>query len=163
LINFQKAVDMDEHTPESWTISAAEQVAQWRPIETAPKDGYFLAFKPGTRHILATILDMEHPDCEFDGGVHEAWSHDYVDGVTHWMPLPSEPGSDETLTATSVEPAVMDEKGEREAFEKWAQTVHLRVDRWNVNPELYDDEDTISAWQGWQARAAIAKATGSEA
>ncbi|MEN9885585.1 MAG: hypothetical protein RL758_163 [Pseudomonadota bacterium] len=63
----------------------------WQPIETAPKDGYFLAFKPGTAHIVATILDMDHPDCEYDGGVHEAWSLNFVDGVTHWMPLPSAP------------------------------------------------------------------------
>lgn len=64
----------------------------WQPIETAPKDGWFLAFKPGTAHIVGTILDSDHPDCEFDGGVHEAWSHRYVDGVTHWMPLPAAPG-----------------------------------------------------------------------
>lgn len=45
---------------------------------------------------------------------------------------------------------------ERAAFEAWAPTAHMRTERWAVNPELYDDEDAISAWSGWQARAAIA-------
>jgi len=38
---------------------------------------------------------MDHPDCEFDGGVHEAWTHAYVGGVTHWMPLPAAPTAKE--------------------------------------------------------------------
>lgn len=68
------------------------EIARWQPIETAPTDGSeFLASKPGIGPIVARILDTDHPDCEFDGGVHEAWSHQYVDGVTHWMPLPAAP------------------------------------------------------------------------
>jgi hypothetical protein len=63
----------------------------WQPIESAPKDGWFLAFKPSCAVIVGTILDGDHPDCEFDGGVHEGWSHQYVDGITHWMPLPEPP------------------------------------------------------------------------
>lgn len=46
---------------------------------------------------------------------------------------------------------------ERAAFEAWAPTAHLSVERWDVNPEMYDDEDAISAWSGWQARAAQAQ------
>lgn len=46
---------------------------------------------------------------------------------------------------------------ERDAFEAWAPTVHMRTERWAVNPELYDDEDAISAWQGWQARASLSR------
>ena len=75
-------------------VVAALSVAQgqgWRPIESAPEDGWFLAFKPGVQVIVGTILDGDHPDCEFDGGVHEAWSHQHVDGITHWQPLPAAP------------------------------------------------------------------------
>jgi len=63
-----------------------------RPIETAPGFGEeFLAFKPGVGFFCARILDTDHPDCEYDGGVHCAWDHAYVGGVTHWVPLPSSP------------------------------------------------------------------------
>ena len=75
-------------------LEAHLSVAQgqgWRPIESAPEDGWFLAFKPGVQVIVGTILDGDHPDCEFDGGVHEAWSHQHVDGITHWQPLPAAP------------------------------------------------------------------------
>lgn len=48
------------------------------------------------------------------------------------------------------------EGDERAAFEAWAPTAHMRTERWAVNPELYDDEDAISAWSGWNARAALA-------
>lgn len=69
--------------------------SKWMPIETAPKDGWFLATKPGwTIPIVGTILDSDHPDCEFDGEVHEAWSHQHVDGITHWMPLPEPPNGE---------------------------------------------------------------------
>ena len=73
-------------------LSVAQGQGQgWRPIESAPEDGWFLAFKPGVQVIVGTILDGDHPDCEFDGGVHEAWSHQHVDGITHWQPLPAAP------------------------------------------------------------------------
>lgn len=65
---------------------------QWQPIETAPTDGtWFLACKPKLAAFVALILDTDHPDCEYDGGVHCSWDHKYVDGVTHWMPLPVAP------------------------------------------------------------------------
>ena len=71
----------------------AEPAPAWQPIETAPEDVFILGHKPGTAHLVGTILDMGHPDCEFDGGFHEAWSLKFVDGVTHWMPLPAAPAS----------------------------------------------------------------------
>jgi hypothetical protein len=48
---------------------------------------------------------------------------------------------------------------ERAAFEEWAPSQHMRTERWTVNPELYDDENAISAWQGFQAGAAWARGT----
>ncbi len=52
--------------------------------------------------------------------------------------------------------AATSEPDKRAAFEAWAPSVHMRTERWAVNPELYDDEDAISAWQGWEAGAAWA-------
>lgn len=51
----------------------------------------------------------------------------------------------------------------RSAFEAWAPSQHMRTERWTVNPELYDDEDAISAWQGFQAGAAWARSVPSPA
>ena len=66
---------------------------KWMDIKTAPTDGTkFIAYKPGHVGIFtALILESDHPDCEYDGGVHSSWDHSYVDGVTHWMPLPQPP------------------------------------------------------------------------
>lgn len=90
------AVDRLQHLL-AWIDRASQAPAaepQWQPIDTAPKDGsQFLAFKPGTGHFVARILDMEHPDCEYDGGVHEAWSHKFVDDVKAWTPLPPRPAA----------------------------------------------------------------------
>lgn len=73
-------------------IDAALAEPEWLPIASAPKDGTdFLAWKDGTGQFVGRILDAEHPDVEFDGGVHESWSHRFVDDVFHWMPLPKAP------------------------------------------------------------------------
>jgi hypothetical protein len=39
----------------------------------------------------------------------------------------------------------------REKFEAWARTMHLDLSRWEVNPEMYANSETIGAWDGWQA------------
>jgi len=75
-------------------LATAGAAQPWQPISTAPTDGsQFLAFKPSVGHFVARILDMEHPDCEYDGGVHEAWGHKFVDDVAAWMPLPPPPAA----------------------------------------------------------------------
>ena len=54
----------------------------WKPIETAPKDGTkILAFKNGAKFVCYW--------CDFAGG----WIRDTFDcgGITHWMPLPPDP------------------------------------------------------------------------
>lgn len=47
---------------------------------------------------------------------------------------------------------------ERAAFEAWARTAHIRLDRWKVQPDLYHDDEAVGAWAGWQARAAYPQA-----
>lgn len=75
----------------------AAQGAQWRPIESAPKDGTeFLAFKRmvlgGPCVSVCTWLDSDHPD--YDGETpHVAWDHSGFWNATHWMPLPAAPGA----------------------------------------------------------------------
>ena len=77
------------------------QAAEWQPIETAPKDRYFLAFVPGS--------DEEGTD----DYVVQAWmgKHEVIlcDGSdangpkpTHWMPLPAPPSA--SLTADRAFP-----------------------------------------------------------
>lgn len=48
-------------------------------------------------------------------------------------------------------PGIIKPDNARAAFEAWAPTQHMRTERWAGNPDLYDDEDAISAWQGWEA------------
>jgi hypothetical protein len=65
---------------------------EWRPIETAPRDGStFLAWKKG--HIIETYFDPEDE-------IWRAWSDEVAiylnayplqDVGTHWMPLPIAP------------------------------------------------------------------------
>lgn len=45
---------------------------------------------------------------------------------------------------------------EREAFEAWAVRQPMNVDRWAYNTSMYVSEDAAEAWEGWQARAALA-------
>jgi hypothetical protein len=61
--------------------------------------------------------------------------------------------------AVDKSPEMQSDDPERAAFEEWAPSQHMRTERWTVNPELYDDENAISAWQGFQAGAAWARGT----
>ena len=57
--------------------------------------------------------------------------------------------------APASEKKPLTEEQECEAFEAWAQTANMGTERWNLNPDIYDSEDTISAWEGWKAHAGI--------
>lgn len=63
----------------------------WKNIDTAPPEDYFMAFSPVCGMLVGRILRMGHPDCEYDGGVHDACSHRYIESVTHWADLPEPP------------------------------------------------------------------------
>ena len=64
--------------------AALLSATQWRPIETAPKDGFFIGFAPleNIEGIVGpiTIIDSK---ASFDSGV--------MNTPTHWMPLPKPP------------------------------------------------------------------------
>lgn len=68
-------------------------VAEWKPIETAPKDGTpFLCFRPDALgHGFSDqsgidVLWWENGDWTYDGDGRVT-----VDPPTHWMPLPAPP------------------------------------------------------------------------
>lgn len=68
----------------------------WRPIATAPKDSWFLAFQPG-RKPFHVWPDMQAV-MGFDrlGNLHMAFVGGYdceqdISMPTHWMPLPTPP------------------------------------------------------------------------
>ena len=59
---------------EDQLATAEQRVAEWQPIETAPKDGQsYLAYST-----------------EF---VNQYWVTDKCNGMTHWMPLPKAPAN----------------------------------------------------------------------
>jgi hypothetical protein len=74
--------------------SGRDPMHQWQPIDTAPDDmRIVLLFVPGRR-----IGDFQEEGDEIRlgfrkrGGWH-SWpeDHTYIDGATHWMPLPENP------------------------------------------------------------------------
>lgn len=64
-------------------------MTEWQPIETAPKDGAFLACEENKRPYVALWLGMDHPRVD-ESGWYEHWTFDPVN-PTHWMPLPAPP------------------------------------------------------------------------
>jgi len=60
---------------------------EWRPIETAPKNGdWVLIYQGGQEVTLAWY-------CDADGPSHGVWFDQRDNGYspTHWMPLPDPP------------------------------------------------------------------------
>lgn len=60
---------------------------EWKPIETAPKDG---------THILGCPENRKNLAVEVSWNAHKRmWENDYATGggwmLTHWMPLPEPP------------------------------------------------------------------------
>lgn len=72
---------------------AEQRVAEWQPIETAPKIGAHLAIDIpndcARRPYVIVWLDADHPNAN-GAGWYEHWSFDPVE-PTHWMPLPKAP------------------------------------------------------------------------
>ena len=67
--------------------SDEEEMTDWQPIETAPKDGTeILVFNGNSIWLVETEYEM-YPK---DNGC-GCCSHSIHDEVTHWMPLPEPP------------------------------------------------------------------------
>lgn len=87
----QKAKAAAQSDYERRILSALDQrpvtVAEWQPIETAPKDGKILAMKNG-EVFVSWLVDYHHTG--------PRWTYHALDGLwpwlpTHWMPLPEPP------------------------------------------------------------------------
>jgi hypothetical protein len=78
---------MQEQFNEFFAIARRGAAMQWRPIETAPRDGTeFLAYRPDAGVFTASYDDEQ--ECWFANYGFE----DIVDDLpTHWMPLPPPP------------------------------------------------------------------------
>jgi len=59
----------------------------WKPIETAPKDGHFLVWLPAPM-LGSNIQVMRAGKVALIGG---QFAFDVEDVPTHWMPLPEPP------------------------------------------------------------------------
>jgi hypothetical protein len=71
--------------------AAKEQQNEWRPIDSAPRDGTcVLLFAPGWKAASTawTFGNDEWQDCPYHHGGNPAWK------PTHWRPLPSPPKGD---------------------------------------------------------------------
>lgn len=68
-------------------------MSEWRPIETAPKDGTgFLGFYPEKRGFVARQDVLPTHWCGWGGGVWETCHGEKpIHGPTHWMPFPEPP------------------------------------------------------------------------
>lgn len=82
-------------------------MSEWKPIETAPKDGTFvLLYSPDAKEPSIFVgYFISHVDGdEWFSEWHDAWVDDGAKVIsdvtlTHWMPLPERP---EPLTATRI-------------------------------------------------------------
>lgn len=54
----------------------------WQPIETAPRDG---------RLVLVWLSDGERPDVMRADDLQHRCKYSWMEGITHWMPLPNPP------------------------------------------------------------------------
>lgn len=72
--------------------------AQWKPIETAPKDGTIIDLWDDMYKCRVTGARWAHHRCENGKPIGEkSWGRNSIDGPfvgipTHWMPLPKPPG-----------------------------------------------------------------------
>lgn len=80
---------------------------EWKPIESAPKDGSWIACWDGEKvHPVCWVDDPMHHDEPYTGWAYadETWGgvlwegyNQVEDQPSHWMPLPSPPKTDGEL------------------------------------------------------------------
>lgn len=70
-----------------------EKEPGWQKIETAPKNGKFLAVWHGYKYVLVTHWN-EHHKCWQIEPFSDTGMDETIDWPTHWMPLPRPPKGD---------------------------------------------------------------------
>lgn len=116
-------------------VAVPEGMAQWLPIETAPKDGtWFLAYRV-LRHSTHIQSAHWHTDAVFGrkkvlGG--EGWCYSESEGFpTHWMPLPPAPSASLPGSAGVLPNDALDAAAFR-AMVKYGMTVMVDAEGWEV-------------------------------
>lgn len=90
------STDIAAGSPSGDAASAPPCKSEWRPIESAPRDGsVFFAFRP-PHHVEAVeyVAPYEKLGVQFGGVFHGARGCSLVvrwDCFTHWLPLPTSP------------------------------------------------------------------------
>ena len=91
-------------------LAAAREAQKWRPIETAPRDGsVILAGYHREEGWWSDLYDAEEHG--FDAATH-GFTRD-VAPLTHWLPLPGPPATDDE--ADAIRPAAARLRAERDA------------------------------------------------
>ncbi|OOO22745.1 DUF551 domain-containing protein [Agrobacterium pusense] len=84
-----------------------QEVARWRPIETAPRDGTRV-IGADQLYVIGDIYwqpdgnETETGEPGWINGVRDRYEKDYVFNPTHWMPLPSLPAAPSQQEASHV-------------------------------------------------------------
>lgn len=115
---------------------------EWKPIESAPKDGSeFLACYTRQGNVTQIVKwNTLHGHFASKG----EWLPGFTANATHWMPLPAAPGS------TSSAPG--DAQDERQAFEAWSKRANQGYDLTpNVSGRMatYESNTTEHAYRGF--------------
>jgi hypothetical protein len=111
-----QAVDAEwlERREQAAYEAGKQAVAQWQPIETAPKDGTAIlvtdsfAYRSDPKKTLHHIYRAVYWDDESGWVIYNDGEIIDEDGPTYWMPLPAEPGA--TLSASPAAPAAPAER-----------------------------------------------------
>jgi hypothetical protein len=89
-VEFARRLERDLNAMTTLSRGAVLEAAlQWRPIETAPKDGYFLVWCPDER--IGGLIEHWSAKNFHDAAMRKQWAHLGI--PTHWMPIPEAPRS----------------------------------------------------------------------
>ena len=101
----------DSYQADAGAPALSEKVitaAEWLPIESAPKDGRSILIGGGSYSYSGETFPEDRPfeqvakaayvDGEWFGGFGSEYDEKYSHSPTHWMPLPSPPGAEVTIS-----------------------------------------------------------------
>lgn len=101
----------DSYQADAGAPALSEKVnvrSEWLPIESAPKDGRSILIGGGSYSYSGETFPEDRPfeqvakaayvDGEWFGGFGSEYDEKYSHSPTHWMPLPSPPGAEVTIS-----------------------------------------------------------------